>query len=89
VSPANAWGPDITLFALTDGTVFPVSRYWRDEDQLLYVSDGDKGTIALKSIDWGTTARLNSARNVRVTLRNAPVTNSSDSAAPARTGGGF
>lgn len=89
VSPANAWGADITLFALTDGTVFPVSQYWRDEDQLLYVSDGDKGMIALKSIDWGTTARLNSARNVRVTLRNAPVTNSSESAAPARTGGGF
>jgi len=88
VSPANAWGADITLFALTDGTVFPVAQYWRDEDQLLYVSDGDKGTIPLKSIDWGTTARLNSARNVRVTLRNAPATNSSD-AVPARTGGGF
>jgi len=88
MTPANAWGADVTLFALTDGTVFPASQYWRDEDQLLYVSCGDKGTVALKSIDWGTTARLNTARNVRVMLRNAPVTSSPD-VVPAQSGGGF
>jgi hypothetical protein len=87
LTPGNAWGADVTLFALSDGTVFPVTQYWRDEDQLLYVSDGDKGTVALKSIDWGTTARLNTARNVRVTLRNAPLTNSLD--AVPRSRGGF
>lgn len=71
---ANAWAPNVTLFVLADGTVFPATQYWRDQDQLLYVSDGDKGTVALSSIDWSATTRLNVARNVRVILRNVPVT---------------
>jgi hypothetical protein len=77
----DAWAPGVTLFALTDGSVFPASQYWRSQDQLLYVSDGDPGTIALNSIDWAATAHLNSPRNVRVTLRNAPP----DMPADART----
>lgn len=74
-SARNAWAPNVTLFALADGTVFPATRYWRDQDQLWYVSDGDKGTVGLRDIDWSTTTKLNSARNVRVTLRNAPTIN--------------
>jgi hypothetical protein len=74
-SPTNVWAAGVTLFALTDGTVFPADQYWRDQDQLLYLSDGDRGTVTLKSIDWGTTTRLNAERNVRVTLRNAPAEN--------------
>lgn len=70
--PVNAWAPGVTLFALTDGSIFPTTQYWRDQDQLLYVSNGDSGTVALNSIDWAATAHLNSVRNVRVTLRNAP-----------------
>jgi hypothetical protein len=79
--PANrpettgAWPTDVTLFALTDGTLFPTTKYWRDRDQLSFVSGGDKGVVALKSIDWSATTRLNQARNVRVTLRNAPAAN--------------
>ena len=75
VSAAAAWPAAITLFALRDGTVFPVNQYWRDQDQLAYVSEGDKGTVALASIDWSTTTRLNTSRNIRVTLRNAPAAN--------------
>jgi hypothetical protein len=74
-SPRNAWAANVTLFALADGTVFPATQYWKDQDQLWYVSDGDKGTVALRDIDWSATTRLNIARNVRVMLRNAPVEN--------------
>jgi hypothetical protein len=73
-SMTNAWPANVTLFALSDGTVFPVTQYWLNHDQIAYVSDGDKGTVALSSIDWSATTKLNTARNVRVTLRNAPVT---------------
>jgi hypothetical protein len=75
VSNVAAWPADVTLFALRDGTVFPANQYWRDQDQLSYVSEGDKGTVSLSSIDWSTTARLNTSRNIRVTLRNAPAAN--------------
>lgn len=81
-SPANAWPANVTLFALADGSVFPATQYWRDQDQLWYVSDGDKGTVALNSIDWSTTTKLNTARNVRVTLRNAPVNNTTSALGP-------
>lgn len=75
LSPRNAWAPNVTLFALADGTVFPATAYWRDQDQLWYMSDGDKGTIALHDIDWSATTKLNAARSVRVVLRNAPTEN--------------
>src|SRR5579871_1748098 len=69
----HAWPETTTLFALTDGTVFPVSKYWRDKDQLAYViSDDDSGSVALHDIDWSATTKLNAERNVRVVLRNAP-----------------
>jgi len=74
-STRNAWAPNVTLFALGDGSVFPATQYWLDHDQLWYVSDGDKGMVALRDIDWSATTRLNSARNVRVVLRNVPAEN--------------
>lgn len=74
-SPRNAWAGNVTLFALADGTVFPATQYWRDQDQLWYVSDGDKGTVALHDIDWSATTKLNTARNVRIVLRTAPTEN--------------
>jgi hypothetical protein len=74
-SPRNAWPANATLFAMADGAVFPASQYWRDREQLWYVSDGETSSVALRAIDWSTTARLNIARNVRVALRNAPAQN--------------
>jgi hypothetical protein len=73
-STANAWPSNVTLFALADGTVFPVTQYWLDRDTIVYISDGDKGRVGLSSIDWSSTTKLNTARNVRVILRNAPAT---------------
>jgi len=74
-SPSNAWPANATLFALADGSVFPATEYWRDQNQLLYVSGASKGTVALRDIDWSVTTRLNSARKVRVLLRSAPAEN--------------
>jgi len=70
--PSNAWPANATLFALADGSIFPAIEYWRDQNQLLYFSGANKGTVALRDIDWSVTTRLNSARKVRVLLRNAP-----------------
>jgi hypothetical protein len=69
---SRAWAANVTLVALTNGTVFPVDQYWRDQDKLWYESDGDKGIVSLKYVDWDTTTRLNAARNVQVTLRYVP-----------------
>ena len=60
---------------IADGSVFPATEYWRDQNQLLYVSGANKGTVALRDIDWSVTTRLNSARNVRVLLRSVPAQN--------------
>ncbi len=75
LSLRNAWPANVTLFALADGAVFPATQYWRDQDQLWYVSDGDTVTVSMRDIDWSTTAKLNIARKVRVILRNAPAQN--------------
>jgi hypothetical protein len=74
-TPSIVWPANATLFALADGSVFPATEYWRDQNQLLYVSGADKGTVALRDIDWSVTTRLNSARNVRVLLRSVPTQN--------------
>ncbi|HSK43683.1 MAG TPA: hypothetical protein VLA83_07335 [Candidatus Binatia bacterium] len=74
-SPRIAWPANVTLFALADGSVFPATEYWRDQNQLLYVSGATKGTVALRDIDWSVTTRLNSARKVRVLLRSVPAQN--------------
>lgn len=73
--PRNVWPANVTLFALADGTILPATQYWRDQSQLRYLSGVDKGTISLRDIDWGTTARINTARNVRVVLRSVPAEN--------------
>ncbi len=71
----TVWPANATLFALADGSVFPATEYWRDQNQLLYVSGANKGTVALRDIDWSVTTRLNSARNIRVLLRSVPAQN--------------
>jgi hypothetical protein len=74
-SPRIGWPANVTLFALADGSVFPATEYWRDQNQLLYVSGVNKGTVALRDIDWSVTTKLNSARKVRVVLRSIPAQN--------------
>jgi hypothetical protein len=74
-SPRTAWPANVTLFALADGSILPATEYWRDQNQLLYVSGVNKGTVALRDIDWSVTTRLNGARNIRVLLRSVPTQN--------------
>jgi hypothetical protein len=74
-SPRIVWPANVTLFALADGSVFPATEYWRDQNQLLYLSGAEKGAVALRNIDWSVTTRLNSARNVRILLRSVPAQN--------------
>jgi hypothetical protein len=71
-APRQAWAPGMTLFAMVDGSVFPASQYWRDQEKLCYFSGREKATVSLSDIDWSTTLHINAARNVRVVLRNAP-----------------
>ncbi|HLW51435.1 MAG TPA: hypothetical protein VKW06_01210 [Candidatus Angelobacter sp.] len=73
--PVSAWPASVTLFVSYEGATFPASQYWRDQDQLVFVSDGDRNSVAMSMIDWAATAHLNAQRNVRVTLRSAPVNN--------------
>lgn len=73
---AETWPANVTLFATANGAIIPVNTYWRQQDHLGYVlSDGDQGLLALNRIDWSLTTKLNSQRNVRVTLRNGPPAN--------------
>ena len=60
----------LTLFALKTGSVYAVTNYWVDNGSLAFVlSNGSEGTVDLQEVDWSATTRLNSERNVRVTLR--------------------
>lgn len=64
----------VTLFALQDGTVHAVRAYAVNSENLDYtLANGSAGSLALSTVDWDTTTRLNSERGVRVTLRRAPV----------------
>jgi hypothetical protein len=68
----SAWPANVTVFALSDGTMIPAREYWRDSDALNYaLASGERGSVRLDSIDWSATSRLNWARGIRVTLHNA------------------
>jgi hypothetical protein len=60
----------LTLLAVRAGTVYAVTDYWRNEDQLVYLlANGKQGQIGMDDLDWKTTSQLNTERNVKVTLR--------------------
>jgi hypothetical protein len=62
--------PKLTLLAVRAGTVYAVTDYWRNEDQLVYLlANGKQGQIGMDDLDWKTTSQLNTERNVKVTLR--------------------
>jgi len=70
LTPAvNHAGPQLTLFAVNSGSVYAVTAYSVDNGSLSYtLPSGSNGSIPLQDIDWGTTTRLDSERNVKVTL---------------------
>src|SRR5215472_2564531 len=64
-------GPQLTLFAVNSGSVYAVTNYSVDNGSLSYtLPSGSNGAIPLQDINWETTTRLNSERNVTVTLKS-------------------
>ena len=63
--------PQLTMFAVKSGSVYAATKYSVDNDTLSYtLSNGATGSMSLEDVDWDTTTRLNSERNVKVTLPN-------------------
>jgi hypothetical protein len=68
---AESTGSPLTLFAVRSGSVYAVSQYSQDNGTLSYtLPSGSNGSISLEDIDWETTTKLNSERNVQVTLKS-------------------
>ena len=68
---ANSSGPQLTLFAVNSGSVYAVTEYSVDNGSLSYtLPSGSNGSIPLQDINWETTTKLNSERNVKVTLKS-------------------
>lgn len=64
-------GPQMTLFVVNSGSVYAVTDYSADNGSLSYtLSSGGNGTIPLQDINWESTTKLNSERNVKVTLKS-------------------
>ncbi len=64
-------GPQLTLFAVNSGSVYAVTDYSVDNGSLSYtLPSGSNGSIPLQDINWESTTRLNSERNVKVTLKS-------------------
>jgi hypothetical protein len=65
--------PAITLLAMKNEAIYPVTRYWVANDRLSYLlPSGASGEIALGELDWQRTIQLNAQFGVTVTLRTAP-----------------
>ncbi len=64
-------GPQMTLFVVNSGSVYAVTDYSADNGSLSYtLPSGSNGTIPLQDINWESTTKLNSERNVKVTLKS-------------------
>jgi hypothetical protein len=61
----------LTLFAVNSGSVYAVTEYSVDNGTLSYtLPSGSNGSIPLQDINWESTTKLNSERNVKVTLKS-------------------
>lgn len=68
-SNTEAAGPQLTMFAVKSGSVYAATQYSVDNGTLSYtLSNGSTGSMSMEDIDWDTTSKLNSQRNVKVTL---------------------
>jgi hypothetical protein len=63
----------LTLLALKNETIYPVTRYWVESERVSYVlPSGASGEVALSELDWQRTIELNAQLGVAVTLRTGP-----------------
>lgn len=64
-------GSALTLLALKDETLFPVTEYWLEDGLVFYVtSTGRQGSVPLRDLDWEMTSRLNAERGQEFVLRS-------------------
>ena len=60
----------VTLLQLRDGSIYGLTEYWVEGDQLHYFTTyGTKGSVPIQRIDFGETAKLNAGRGVKFVLR--------------------
>jgi hypothetical protein len=60
----------VPVFVLKSGMVLTVGNYTYQEGRINYeLASGGSGVISTDEVDWTTTTRVNSQRDVRVTLR--------------------
>lgn len=63
----------LTLIALRNETIYAVSSYWLDGDNLDYIlPSGAQSACALNDVDLVRTTQLNVERGISVTFREAP-----------------
>jgi hypothetical protein len=62
--------PPVTLLQLRNGSIYGLTEYWVEGDQLHYFTTyGTKGSVSIQRIDFGETAKLNAGSGVRFVLR--------------------
>jgi hypothetical protein len=63
----------LTLLALKNEIIYPVTQYWVDGDHLSYLRpSGASVDLSVDELDWARTTQLNAERGVSVTLRTRP-----------------
>ena len=75
VAPARHQTPSsaLTLIALRNETIYAVSSYWLDGDNLDYVlPSGAQAACPLNDVDLARTTQLNSERGISIAFRDAP-----------------
>src|SRR5262249_27911297 len=63
----------LTLIALRSETIYAVSSYWLDGDNLDYIlPSGTQAACALNDVDLARTTQLNSERGINIAFRDRP-----------------
>jgi hypothetical protein len=63
----------VTLLQLRDGSMYGLTAYWVEGDQLHYFTTyGGEGSVPIQRIDFEKTAKLNADRGVEFVLRPKP-----------------
>jgi hypothetical protein len=70
-SAVDTTAANLTMFAVNSGSIYAVTEYSVDNGTLSYtLPSGSNGSIPLQDVNWETTTKLNSGRNVKVTLKS-------------------
>jgi hypothetical protein len=63
----------LTLIALRNETIYAVTSYWLDKDNLAYLlPSGAHAACALNDVDLARTTQLNAERGISISFRDAP-----------------